>query len=422
MEKNKGKVMKRKSVIVLAMIALLMTPFLSVVPTSTQAQTYGPWMDYLHIKVYGNPDAEFAALDTGEIDFTDWPYTKPWIDKFAAKPDEVTLLGYSEIGTWEFDFNLQKWPTGCDGSAPHKRQRPETGAGDGKPPSSGADWDPATETWKVYFDPECPHCQAAWGFRLALNYLTDKSYIVTEILKGYGYPAVTWVPTPALAGWLDMENLTGSSFIYHGPNGDVKIDSLVFSYNKDKAKALLDAAGFTLITTGPDAGKRQDPRKPAGQALNPLIFYIRLDDPNREAAGLKLAAEMKSVGIPVDVRDVEKTVAFKSVMVEYNYHIYTGGYSFGADPTFLQGTFQSSQYWAPIGWSGGFQGFCNVEADYWIDKVFKGSTLEEVLEGVHKSTYLLNKYAVGPNLWATAGVQGYRTGWKGVVNHEGYGP
>ena len=411
-----------KSKILLTMFALMtLTLTLTIVPVSVQAQN-GPYMDFLHIKNYASPDAEFAALETGEIDFTDWPYSKPWIDKFAAMPDEVTLNSYAEIGTWEYDIYCQRWPTGCDGLAPHERQRPETGAGDGRPPSQGHDWDPETETWKVYFDPECPHCIASWGFRLAINYLTDTSYIVTEILKGYGYPAITWVPVPALTGWLDVENLTESSFTYHGAKGDVVIPSLVFSYNKAKAIELLDAAGFTLITTGANTGKRQDPRKPAGQALDPLIFYIRLDDPNREAAGLKLANELKALGVPLDLRDVEKTVCFKSVMAEYNYHIYTGGYSFGADPIFLQGTFHSSQYWAPIPNSGGYQGFCNLEFDYWCDKLYAGSTFEEVLEGVHKSTYIMNKYGVGPDLWASAGVQGYRAGWEGVVNHEGYGP
>lgn len=404
---------------IFALVTLTLT--FAIVPVSAP-EVYGPWMENLHIKNYGSPDAQFAALDTGEIDFTDWPYTKPWIDKFAAEPEAVTLNSYAEIGTWEYDINCQKWPTGCDGLTPHTRQRPETGAGDGRPPGPGYDWDPDTQTWKVYFDPVCPHCIASWGFRLAVNYLTDTSYIVTEILKGYGYPVITWIPTPALAGWLDVENLTESSFTYHGSKGDVVIPSLVFKYDEAKAAELLDAAGFTMITTGSDAGKRQDPRKPAGQALSSIIYYIRLDDGNREAAGLKQAADLQALGIPVDVRDVEKTVCFKSVMVEYNYNIYTGGFSFGADPWFLYSVFSSSQYWKPIGFSGGYEAFCNEEADYWLNKAYEGSSYEEILEGVHKSTYLLNKYAVGPNLWSYAAVQGYRTGWEGVVNHEGYGP
>ncbi len=420
--KKRERILKSKKLILLTMFAVLSLA-LSITIVPVRAQISGPWMDYLHIVNYGDPDTEFAALDTGEIDFTDWPYSKPWIDRFAAKPQEVTLNSYAEIGTWEYDIHHQWWPTGCDGLSPHARQRPETGAGDGNPPGPGHDWDPDAVNWKVYFDPDCPHCIASWGFRLAINFLTDTSYIVTDILKGYGYPAITWVPTPALAGWLDVENLTDSSFTYHGANGDVEVPSLIYGYDKNKAMELLDAAGFTLITSGSDAGKRQDPRKAAGEALDSLIFYIRLDDPNREAAGMRLAAEMEALGIPLDKRVVEKTVCFKSVMVEYNYHLYTGGYSFGADPGgFLWGTFHSSQYYAPVGWSGGYQGFCNVEADYWIDQAFQGATFEEVLEGTHLSTYLLNKYAVGPDLWASAGVQGYRTGWEGVVNHEGYGP
>jgi ABC-type transport system substrate-binding protein len=404
-----------KSTFLLAMLFSMLVLSLSVIPVHSPPEVYGPRMDKLHIVVYGDPYKEYAALETGEIDITDWPMTKTWIDKFAAMPGTVTLRDYSEIGIFAYGINNQRWPTGCDGSAPHKRQRPETGPGDGKPPTPGADWDPETESWKVYFDPDCPHCQKAWMFRLALALLTDRDYIKTEILKGYGNMMHTYVPVPALAGYLDVENLTQSSFVT--PLGNIEISNLMYKRDVEKAKAILDAAGFTV---NPATGVRIDPR--TGTDMQPIIFYIRLDDPNRKAAGEKLAADLKAIGVPVDARVVEKTVCFKSVMVEYNYHIYTEGYSFGADADFLYGTFHSSQYWAPVGWSGGYQGFCHVEHDKWVDKVFRGSTYDEYLDGVHKSTYFESKYVASIPLWCSAGVQGYRTGWTGVVNHEGYGP
>jgi len=400
-------------------LPMLMLPFVTI-QVASQEPIYGPRMDFLHIVNYGDPSAEYAALELDEIDTTDWPLTPTWVERFSTNP-EIVMTDFTESGTYEYDIYNQKWPTGCDGMAPHTRQRPETGAGDGNPPSPGHDWDPETETWKVYFDPNCPHCQRAWGFRLALAYLTDKDYVRTQILKGYGLMLDTWLTAPQ-AGWIDMNNLTASSFTYEGPNGNVEIPSLVFNHDVDKAKALLDAAGFTMITSGPDAGKRQDPREAAGQALDPLLFWIRLDDPNRKAAGEKLAADMQAVGIPVSVKVVEKTVCYKAVMIEYDYHIYTGGYSWGADPwEILEGVCASWQYWAPIGWSGGYQGFCNVEADEQIKIVKEGVALEEIEDAVHKATYLVNKYVSSIPLWSSAGVNAYRKGWDGVVNHEGYG-
>jgi len=59
---------------------------------------------------------------------------------------------------------------------------------------------------------------------------------------------------------------------------------------------------------------------------------------------------------------------------------------------------------------------------YTSDYILYGSTKDEVAWGVHNTTYLLNKYVGDIGLWSSAGVQGYRTGWEGVVNQFGYGP
>lgn len=402
------------------MLLATLTLLTAVPMVSMQPVVYGPQMDYLKIINYGIDWKEFAALEADEIDITDWYLTKTYVDKFAVNP-EIVMQEFSDVGSYEYDINNQKWPTGCDGLAPHTRQRPETGAGDGNPPSPGADWDPETDTWKVYFDPDCEWCVRSWGFRLALAHLTDKDYVRTEILKGFGVMLPTWLTAPQL-GWADMNNLTASSFTYVGPDGDtVFIPSLVFEHDVDKAKALFDAAGFTMITTGPDAGKRQDPRKLAGEALDPLLFWIRLDHPHRRDAGIKLATDLEAIGIPVDVKVVEKTVCFKSVMIEYNYHLYTGGYSYGVDPwEILESLWASWQYWAPVGWSGGYQGFANLDFDAQAKIIKTGTTLAEIEDAVHKGTYILNKYVSSIPLWSTSGAEAYRAGWDGVVNHEGY--
>jgi len=352
---------------------------------------------------YGVEWKEFMALEAGEIDIVDWHLTKTWVDKFAVNPD-ITLTSFSDISSYEYDLYNQKWPTGV-----------------GEP----TEYDPKTDTYKHWFDPTNEWDIRAWGFRLALTYLTDKDYISTEILKGYGGIMDTWLPVP-LMGWADLENLTDSSFVYPGPNGNVTIDSLVYTHDVDKAKALLDAAGFTVNTA---TGVRIDPKGDwsttgaAGGDLKPLIFYIRLDDTLRKAAGEKLAADMEEIGLPVDVRITEKTVCFKAVMQEYNYHIYTGGYSYGVDPwECLHGNFHSEQYWAPIGFAGGYQGFCHHDFDYYAgDMVKNGRTLEEVQIGARNATYIANKYVCSIPIWSTLGVHAYDKTWEGVVNHEGYG-
>jgi ABC-type transport system substrate-binding protein len=255
---------------------------------------------------------------------------------------------------------------------------------------------------------------------------------------------VAWAAAPGHEGFIDKANLTASSFTYYGPHGSVPIQSLLYDFGVTraqmdaKADALLAAAGFTDWDTD---GTRNDPRKVAGpdksygtgddvktaaSNLDPLIFYIRLDDPDRRAAGEKLAADLDvgtGKGIPISIRVQEKTVCFKNVMVDYNYHLYTGGYGFGADPPDIQyGLWSSTQYWYPTGWSGGYQGFCHVLMDQYLEDVRFGSSLpDDVLPGVKNATFIQNKYACSIPLWSSASANAYRTGWDGVVNVPGYG-
>jgi hypothetical protein len=433
---EEGKILKAKIGILLslALCTIIVLP-VTIVPVKA---TNGPYVSKLFIKNYGAMEPESEALQSGEIDLTDWPLSKTYIDKWTLGPDgipgtgdelvyngvdpstdQIRLDDYSEIGSFEYDIYNQKWPTGVG-----DRYLEDT-----------LTYDAETGTYKHYYDPTNQWDQRAWQFRIALRYMTDMDYVKTEVLKGYGMMFEnSFMPQP-LTGWLDIANLTNSQFT--APYGGIVIPSLVYPSTKNvaMAQALLDAAGFTMITSGPDAGKRQDPRKPAGQALDPLIFYIRSDHTERKLAGEKLAGDLMAIGIPVDSRVVAKTVAWRAVMVDYNYNLYTGGYSMGVDPSWLYGTFDSSQYWgAPsgshydgtqydIGWSGGYQGICIHRLDdYTTDSILYGTTKQDVTWGVHNATYLLNKYAAVIGLWSSAGVQAYRTGWEGVVNQFGYGP
>ena len=277
------------------LVALLSVPLIVQVVSAVN----GPWADHLHIVNYGSDYKEQQALSTGEIDITDWPYSKLFIDDFAKRPGEITLRDYAEYGSFEIDIYGQRWPTGV-----------------GDDPADSLTLDPKTGTYKHYIDESGEWDMRAWMFRLAIAHLQDRDYIKTEILKGYAYPMYTFVPKPG-EGWIDQYNLSVSSYNVGGVYGmpTVTIPSCWVTYNKAKAIELLDAAGFVLDGDG----IRNDPRY--GGNLQPIIFYIRLDHPAREAMGLKMAKELEDLGIPVDARDVEKTVCFKSVMVEYNYHL-----------------------------------------------------------------------------------------------------
>jgi len=348
-----------------------------------------------------DPDLEFNALETDQIDIVDWPLSKTWIDEFSAHPGLVTTRDYSALEIFSFDLNNQRWPTGCD---LHK------------------ELDPQTDTYKTYFNDTCDKCLRAWMFRLALAYLADKDWIKNEVLKGYGNVADTWVPAPALLGYLDMENLTASSF--DTPDfgaGSVHIPSLIFGYGMSrgemdaKAVELLDAAGF-IDTDG--NGTRNDPR--TGGDLSPLIFYnIRLDDPYRRAATEMMVIRMRAVGIPVNVK-WRYSGPFEPWFYKYDdYNLVVGYYPLDPDIDYLEQLFHSARYWSSdIMWGGysRYVGFCNRKYDYYAEMISQATTLGEVLNSVHNATYLLNKYVSSIPLWSPMAVKAYRPGWQGVVN------
>ena len=369
---RRGKILKAKILVLMLAFLMMATISASLLPVRAQLTGYGPRTSNMHISIFLDPDTENMALEGCEVDINDWPLAKYWIDKWAVNP-AIVMRDYSEIGMFEIDINNEMWPTGVPGAMPETE------------PAEG------TDEWR------------AWQFRKAIAYCLDKNYLKVEVLKGYGYIMETPVPVPALAGYTDYYDLETKGLIYH--------------YDPATAEAILDNAGFA--DTDGD-GIRNDPK--TGDNLEPLIFYIRLDDPNRKMAGEALAAELESIGVPVDARVVERTVCYKSVMVEYNFHLYTGGWSLGADVDFLYDLFHSSMYWGPdIGWSVNYDGFQCPEYDYWAEKVKYGTSPTEIKEAALKCQEIFNKYVAMVPMWCSAGVKAYKAGWEGVVNYYGYG-
>ncbi|MHA1710503.1 MAG: ABC transporter substrate-binding protein [Candidatus Freyarchaeota archaeon] len=371
-----------RKVLLSLVLALMITLTIALIPTvASPEEKRGPRTDNLLIHIFYDPTTENWALDKGEIDINDWPLSKEWVDRWVGRPEEITMRSFAEIGMMEIDINNQRWPTGC----------PEH-----------MEYDPATDTEKSYYDPTCEWCEKARMFRIAIAHLLPRERIISEVLKGYGYRMDTPVPVPALAGFTDYAGL--------------EAEGLIYDYDPAKAVEILDAAGF--VDTDGD-GIRNDPK--TGANLEPLIFYIRMDDPNRRAAGEMLRDELRKVGIPVEDHVTERTVCYKKVMVEYDYHLYTGGWSLSRDIDFVHDLWHSSGYWAPTGWSLNYPGFCNKEFDELARKIKYGVTIEEAKEAAIEAQKVFAKMCPIIPMWCSAGVKAYRTGWKGVVNMEGFG-
>jgi ABC-type transport system substrate-binding protein len=335
------------------------------------AQLYGPKTPTVVIHIYLNPDAENQDIDAGIIDINDWPLDKEWIDKWVARPD-LTMKSFTDLGMYEIDINHQMWPTG----------------------------DPAHET----FDETCPRCLAAREFRKAVAHLMDKDRVVSEILKGYGYRLDLPI-APFLAPY----------------STDLEAEGLLYEYSQAEAISKLNAAGFDDWDTDGTL-EWKHPTTEVVEELPELKFYIRMDDPNRKAAGELLAAELQAIGVPVQAIVTERTVCYKQVMVLYDFHLYTGGWSLTPTPDTYFDLYTNTTYYGPdLGWSQNYNGFINDEYYEWARKVKYPASIEEAKTATKEAGKLYAENVAAIQLYARAGVKVYKTGWEGIVNHAGFG-
>lgn len=330
----------------------------------------GPKTADMQIHIYLHPDLENADLEAGTLDINDWPLAKAWIDDWALMPGQLTLRDYVDLGMYEVDINNQRWPTGDD---EHK-----------------------------FYTPGAAKSVKSVLFRKAVACLLDRDKIVTEVLKGYGYRLDVPVPPPQSA-YMDMP-------LYRSLG-------LIYDYNVTRAIEFLVAGGF--VDTDAD-GIRNDPIY--GGNLAPLKFYIRMDDPMRMRAGQMLAAELQAVGVPVNAIVTERTVCYNQVMVVYDYHLYTGGWSLSTIPDTYYDLYSSYTYFGPnIGWSLNYPGFCNYDFDALATEVKYPATVEDAQTAAKEAGKLFLEYCAIVPMWSAAAVKAYKTGWTGVVNNALFG-
>jgi ABC-type transport system substrate-binding protein len=239
-------------------------------------------------------------------------------------------------------------------------------------------------------------------FRRALAHLVDKARIETDVLQGFGYKLDSVVPV-VMGGWSNPDIMT-------------------YEYSSELAAAELALGGF--VDTDAD-GTRNDPI--TGENMAPVLFYIRLDDPERKQAGEWLAAELKALGVPIEGElAVERSVCNDAVMetTTGEWNVYTGGWGIGRDPDHLTDLYHSREYDPEMigGWNGyNYDGFMNSTFDYWADLLKTASTFEDVKEAAYMCQEIMAEQVAVIPLYGHIGVNAYRAEWTGVVNEVGQG-
>jgi len=339
---------------------------------------FGPRVDNFVMNLYGTTDLLMGALQAGEVDVADWEVPGEWEEAWSVPPyndpssaDYIKMQAVKSIGQREFDL--------C-----HK---------------------PAIDTYPDWTNP-----MTYQKFRQAIAHATNKPEYVAEILEGravvLGTPIMPWTV------W------------YEDACSDY------YTYDMGLARAALVAGGFTEGSTGPlvDGGDnvRVYPvgHEKAGLDLDPLILYIRADDPDRMEAGKRIAAKLKLLGIPTTDNILPMSGCYNPVFIVQDYHLYTGGWGLGIDPDYLYDLYGGHA----INWPN-YLYYNNSDFNEAAAQVKYAVTFEQALEGAMEAQMVMTVDVGYIPLWtaiaqtAHRGYDNHDTGkpWEGFVNAEGVG-
>jgi ABC-type transport system substrate-binding protein len=317
---------------------------------------FGPKADRVVIKIYTNPESEALALEAGEIDLMDWDVPADMVDEFSTNP-ELQLLEFDDLGLYEIDINHRVWPT-----------------------------------------------QDIW-FRRAVAHSLNKTYIVRDVMEGYGTELASPVP-PVLTGWTNE---------YLSPGNESKY--WYYSYNTTRALEVLTDQGY--YQSGGDLYYPTTyPAAVADKIVN-CTLYIRQDDPYRKAAGEQIRDNLLAMGVNVYAPVVEKSVCYTRVMVEYNYSLYTGGWSLGRDPDHLYDLYSGDVDTYPAPWSYNYPGFDNDSYNDAVDQLKFNSSLDVCLENAWLAQqYMAEQVGIIP-MFSKKGVIAGSAWYDDIINGVG---
>jgi len=400
---------KKKKVFVLFVfvtLALSMVPVGSWVyqdgtPEDTKFEKFGPRADKLLIKLYSTPEAEWDALEAGEIDITDWPLTKERYSKYSMPPynETINVISYgAEFRFFMLDINNNNNSTLPDGSP----------------------------------NPVYPNPTSVKELRQAIAYLTDRGQLATLIGAGFYTPLYT--PVPPSMGMYSHPEI--------GPGG--ALENLTYPYSRAAAETKLDAGGFVL-TNSPDGWRYWDRNsngvKDAGEDLN-LKFFIRSDHVHRRDMGSFIASELEAENVRVSRVYLTIRDARIQVMTNKDFHLYTGDWPLDIDPDYLI-DWNSEFYWhpgEPYNYAGVNDPILAAES-YWMRYA---NTYDEALTNAYTFQERFADIAASVPLWSYVGSEAmsrrYTGGtagvpvtpddgeniyrgleWEGVVKIPGYG-
>ncbi len=325
---------------VVIVLSLLSTGNIGVQQARATGSLSGPHTDFLTINISNTPDVEFLKLKAGGIELMDWPVSGTQIDDILGigtdtdgPEGSIGLQNYKESGMFLIDLNNR-----CE---------------------AGPFFENATGRW---CGTTFPNLSPAPGYEGTVRRVPDTA----------DYPAGTLAPLSKWTGnvqfrralatlrnnvigtivtsvgtAVQLNNPVPASFV-----GDPLSDLLTPTDNflrwtggRAAAHSILEGLGLhctdwrvTTLTCEKPSGfaARQDLTDTrCGGNMCSLIFYARSDDPRRLTMAQLFRDELVAVGIPVDLRAVDRAITNDEVLVQLEYNLYTAGWIFLFDKDYI---------------------------------------------------------------------------------------
>ena len=375
--------MRRKLSIafLVATVLLMMTVFPA--PQYKAVAAKGVRTEDMVMFYYADVESAYAALKADEIDAVGYEITAELYQDAITDPN-IVLSGVADTGFYELDLN---------------------------------------NNYTIHQNPGVVNMLWYAPVRRAVAWCLDKDYVVEVICGGFAARIDAMISAPSKA-WANES--------YWTPN-------YPYEYDPAAASAHLDANGWVQgTTTNPNydagfLGSAQYLRvygnghPDQGTDLPAMHWYIRTDDLRRFYAGHLCCDVLEKIGFTIVRHEGDFSTLWPYVMVEKNYHVYTGGWGVGFSPLYCY-TIYGSQYWIEGASSANYvtgnnaSGLPNYpELDFWGERVFYPATLDASIHATKMFTALWTDLCVNVPMFSALSYWANQAKLLGLVNYEGNG-
>jgi hypothetical protein len=392
------------SIVLIALMSLSLIPataFAHHTPSSTDDSVYdpyGPRASQILVKIYTDYTAELAGFINKEVDMMDWglePIDYQYFETTDPNHAQYSTAFYAEFGLYEYDINDQVLPT------------------------------------------------SIISVRQAFSHMLDKDFFINTYMSGTAIKADS--PIASIPGWYnpaitDLYNLAPRT-TWPIPDDTADWQAALTLLFQDLGTPITDPENPAYLTwTWPSPFPDPDPTGAFPPVADGhLLVFARNEMAPRAQQGvyfkdacetalpaMGVALGFGPVRLHVDLYTVPRSTTSPQVMGYYRYHVYTGGWSMGRDPDFLQ-FYTTALIAKPAAYGNNYLMYSNPAYDDEVNLMLTsaiigvpGNPCDGKYHAYLAQQILMNDAGLIP-FWTFSGYKAYLSNWQGVVNQIGFG-